>query len=359
MATSLERSIESIIAILGVLKAGASYIPIDASYPDSRIEYMLSDARVELVLTSSAYLSRFIPFGLPLMPLDTEWPTVALMPETPPVIDGSAEDLAYVIYTSGSTGTPKGVLVPHRGIVRLVRNTNYASFDRGEVFLQLAPLAFDASVFEIFGALLNGLQLVIAPTESNDPEVLTQIVREYGITTLWLTAAFFHLMVAEHLEALRPLRQVLAGGDTLSLAHVRRVLEHLPHLRLINGYGPTENTTFSACHLITRETLLPTGVPLGRPISNSRVYILDAFFQPLPVGIPGELCVAGDGLAFGYLNQPELTRERFLSRRASRRRLRTSLSNRRLGSLSPGWAHRISWTHRRSGQNPGLPRRTR
>ena len=194
-----------------------------------------------------------------------------------------------------------------------VRNNSFASFGSSETFLQLAPLSFDASTFEIWGALLNGGRLVIGPAERVTPEEIGRIIQERGVTTLWLTAAFFHLIVTEHLEILRPLRQLLAGGDSLSLTHVTHVCEQLPQLRLINGYGPTENTTFTCCHPITRESLSSGTVPIGRPIANTRIYILDAQMKPVPVGVAGELYAAGDGLALGYLNAPELTAEKFIN----------------------------------------------
>jgi acyl-coenzyme A synthetase/AMP-(fatty) acid ligase len=180
------------------------------------------------------------------------------------------------------------------------------------VILQLAPISFDASTFEIWGALLNGGRLVLMPGAKPAPEEIGAAIRQHGITTLWLTAALFHLMVMDHLESLKPLRQLLAGGDVLSVAHVRTLLAAAPGLRLINGYGPTENTTFTCCHTIQTSDLDGGTVPIGRPVANTRVYLLDDEQRPVPVGVPGELCAAGDGLAIGYLNAPELTASRFL-----------------------------------------------
>ena len=168
------------------------------------------------------------------------------------------------MYTSGSTGNPKGVLVPHRAVLRLVKNNSFASFSAGEVFLQLAPLSFDAATFEIWGALLNGGRLVLAPAGRVTPEDIGALIQQYNVTTLWLTAALFHLIATTHIETLRPLHQLLAGGDVLSVTHVRRVVEELPHLRLINGYGPTENTTFTCCHTISLDSLASGMVPIGR-----------------------------------------------------------------------------------------------
>src|SRR5205085_8373080 len=212
--------------------------------------------------------------------------------------------LAYVMYTAGSTGTPKGVMVPHRAITRLVRGSNYIGFSAEEVFLQLAPVSFDAATLEIWGALLNGAKLALMAGNKVSPEEIGEAIREFGVTTMWLTAALFHFMAAEHVHQLAPLRQLLAGGDVLSVRHVRKVLEAMPYLRLVNGYGPTENTTFTCCHTITVDSLERGSVPIGRPISNTKIYILDKHLLPVPLGAVGELYAGGAGVACGYLNRP-------------------------------------------------------
>jgi aspartate racemase len=204
-------------------------------------------------------------------------------------------------------------MVEHRGIVRLVRGTNYCRFGPDEIFLQFAPMSFDASTFEIWGALLNGSRLVLMPPASSSLEDLVHAVRKHGVTTLWLTAGLFHLMVEEHPEGLRTLRQLLAGGDVLSPSHARRFLEHAPDTSLINGYGPTENTTFTCCHIMRAGDAFPESVPIGKPIANTRVYLLDENMNPVSLGEVGELCAAGDGVARGYLNDPEATAGKFLT----------------------------------------------
>ena len=312
VALCLDRSLEVIVGLLAILKAGAAYVPVDATYPATRLAFLIDDSQAQCLLTDRAIAAKLPQLATNVICLDADWPTIALESGDNLAHAGGSEELAYVMYTSGSTGNPKGVLVPHRAVLRLARNNSFASFSPDEIFLQLAPLSFDAATFEIWGALLNGGRLVLAPAGRVTPEDIGGLIQRYEITTLWLTAALFHLIATTHLESLRPLRQLLAGGDVLSVTHVRRVLEELPHLRLINGYGPTENTTFTCCQTITLDSLVSGTVPIGRPINNTRIYIVDPAMQPVPVGVAGELFAAGDGVALGYLNAPELTAEKFV-----------------------------------------------
>ena len=238
-----------------------------------------------------------------------------------------AGDPAYVNYTSGSTGQPKGVVVPHRGVVRLVKGTDYVSLGSDETILHLSPLSFDASTFEIWGALLNGGRVVVMKPGAPTLSEIGEAIRTHGVTTTWLTAGLFHLMVEERLNDLKPLRQLLAGGDVLSPEHVRKLHRAVPGCRIINGYGPTENTTFTCCYTVGEERDLSPSVPIGRPIANTEVYILDAARQPVPIGVAGEIYAGGDGVACGYLNRPELTAAKFVpdtfSGRAGARLYRT------------------------------------
>ena len=201
----------------------------------------------------------------------------------------------------------------HRGVMRLVCASDFMRFGADEVFLSFAPLNFDASTLEVWGALLNGAKLIVFPRHQPALDELAAVIAHSGVTTLWLTAALFHQFVDADVEGLRPLRQLLAGGDVLSPTHVRRVREVLPHVRLINGYGPTENTTFTCCYDIPGSADGMSSVPIGRPISNTSVYVLDEQMRPVPVGVAGTLYAGGDGLARGYLNRAELTAERFVS----------------------------------------------
>ncbi|OYQ66582.1 non-ribosomal peptide synthetase [Pseudanabaena sp. SR411] len=308
----IERSLETIIGILGILKAGGAYVPLDPSYPPERLAFMVADTQVSVLLTQQKLVEQLPPSNAQVVCLDTDWQAIALQSQENPTCNVTPDNLAYVIYTSGSTGIPKGVSVVHRGVVRLVKNANYADFSPDQIFLQLAPLAFDASTFEVWGALLNGARLVLFPSDKPSLAELGQVIERYQVTIIWLTAGLFHLMVDEQLESLRPLKQLLAGGDVLSVNHVQRFREALPNCQLINGYGPTESTTFTCCYTIEDAKNLGNSVPIGRPINNTQVYILNSQLQPMPIGAIGEIYIGGDGLASGYFNRPELTTERFV-----------------------------------------------
>ncbi|MGW8444293.1 non-ribosomal peptide synthase/polyketide synthase [Paenibacillus sp. S33] len=304
-----ERSVDMIVGILGILKAGGAYVPIDPTYPEERIRYMLNDSGAELLLTQS-YLMEKAVFDGHVLVLDGA--------QTVYHEDGSnleplsgPNDLAYVIYTSGTTGQPKGVMVEHRNVVRLVKNTNYAQLDADTRILQTGAVVFDASIFEIWGALLNGGQLVLVSQDVIlDAPKLKEAVRSHGITTMWLTAPLFNQLSQQDLELFEGIRELLVGGDVLSVPHINRVMKAHPHLQIINGYGPTENTTFSTTHAITG--MQSESVPIGRPIHNSTVYVVDRSMQLQPVGAWGELIVGGDGVARGYRNRPDLTAEKFI-----------------------------------------------
>ncbi len=309
----MERSVEMIIGLLGVLKAGGAYVPLDPSYPLERLAFMLADIQASVVLTQE-HLLRTLPeeHRAQAICLDTNWESIARQNEQNPNTAVSTDNLAYIIYTSGSTGAPKGVGVIHRGVVRLVKETNYARLGPTEVFLQLAPLAFDASTFETWGSLLNGARLVLLPSHQPSLEELGQALKRYRVTTLWLTAGLFHQMVDHQLEDLKQVRQLLAGGDVLSGAHVERFLAAADGSTLINGYGPTENTTFTCCHSMWKPDRAAASVPIGRPVANTEVYILDRNLRPVAQGCVGELYIGGCGLARGYFNRPGLTAEKFI-----------------------------------------------
>ncbi len=308
VGVALERSPDAIVAHLAVLKAGGAYVPVDPDHPRERLAYLLGDAAVSVTVTRAALADR-LPAGQVLCVDD---PSLTHEPEHAPETVTSPENLAYVMYTSGSTGTPKGAAIPHRAIVRLVRDTDFMRLGADEVFLQLAPLSFDAATLELWGPLLNGGRLALAPAGSPSIQQIGEVIARERVTSLWLTASLFHLVVDEHPEALAGVRQLLAGGEALSPEHVRRALEAHPGMRLINGYGPTENTTFTCCHTIPLEDAARGAIPIGRPVAHTRVYVLDAALRPVPVGVPGELYAAGAGLARGYLDRPAQTADKFV-----------------------------------------------
>jgi len=308
-----DRSVQAIAAILGVLKAGACYVPMDTAYPPGLLQHIYDDSAPSAMLVQDSRLtsgSRFWrgeALGLGAM---RQLPLPDTAPRYPDIDPGQP---AYIMYTSGSTGRPKGVVVPHRAVLRLVLDTDFVRLGPEQTLLQLAPLSFDASTFELWGALLNGGSLAVMSDPHPALSDIAAAVNRHGVTTLWLTAGLFHLMVDHHLDQLRPLRQLLAGGDVLSPSHVVRALAGLPQCRLINGYGPTENTTFSCCYTVPRNYTGETPVPIGYPIRQTEALVLDDALQPVAPGGEGELYVGGAGLALGYLNRPELTAERFIA----------------------------------------------
>ncbi|TAN35450.1 MAG: amino acid adenylation domain-containing protein, partial [Verrucomicrobia bacterium] len=309
----VERSFEMLVGVLAILKAGGAYMPLDPDYPQERLRFMLDDAAVSVLLTQQGLLAALPSTNAHLLCLDRDLPLFRDASSNTPPNRAQADDLAYLIYTSGSTGQPKGVAVTHRNVVRLVRSDDSLSFDSDEVFLQLAPLAFDASTLELWAALLNGGRLVLMPPGQSTLEDIGRHLTRHRVTTLWLTAGLFHLMVDERLEDLTGVRRLFAGGEALSVPHVQKAAAALGANRIINGYGPTENTTFTSCYPVLAADAITTSVPIGRPIANTRTYILDDALQPVPVGVSGELYTGGLGLARAYLNRPALTAERFVA----------------------------------------------
>ena len=308
----IDRSAELVVALIAILKVGGVYVPLDPAYPKQRLAFMIEDTGVRILLTQDWLVGQIPQVGVKIVCISDEAAGARRESYPDPIRDSGPDSLAYIMYTSGSTGRPKGVCIRQSSVVRLVRNTNYINLTPDEVFLLFAPISFDASTFEIWGSLLNGGRLVIAPPGVLSVAELGRLIRSNGVTTLWLTAGLFHQVVDSGLDDFLSVRQLLAGGDILSPDRVRKTLATLSSCVVINGYGPTENTTFTCCYRITDPEQVGTSVPIGKPISNTTVYVLDSLAQPLPIGAVGELYIGGDGLATGYLNRSQLTAEKFI-----------------------------------------------
>ena len=308
----VNRSPDMIIGLLATLKAGGAYVPLDPGLPQDSIKFMLNDGQISILLTQKNLASKLDTHSGETVFIDGDWDDSSSANDQNLQCDASPDSLAYVMYTSGSTGEPKGSRIVHRGVTRLVKDTNYVTLNADEVFLQFAPFAFDASTFEVWGCLLNGGKLVIFPDSMASTAELGRFIRDHKITTLWLTAGLFHLMVDERLEDLTSARQILAGGDVLSVKHVKKAIQELVDCTIINGYGPTENTTFTCCYPMTDVSQVGDSVPIGKPISNTQAYVLDADLKEVAIGETGELYTGGHGLARDYLNRPELTKEKFV-----------------------------------------------
>ncbi len=304
------RSIDLIAATIGILKAGSAYVPLDPAYPAARLAWMIEDAAMPVIVAVEPLPEGLDRHGAEVLDVARDGAAIDAYASADPEVHASGEDLAYVMYTSGSTGKPKGVCIPHRGVVRLVRGARYIPFGPSEVFVQLSSYAFDASTLEVWGALLHGAKLVVPPPGLPTFDEIGRILAAHRVTTSWLTAGLFNAMIEAHPEGLASVRRVLTGGEALSVPHVRRALELLGGVELYNAYGPTESTTFATTHRITGAD---GPIPIGRPIESTSVFILDRWNKPVPVGVPGELYIGGDGLARGYLNRPELTAERFVT----------------------------------------------
>jgi amino acid adenylation domain-containing protein len=300
-----DRSPRLIAGLLGILTAGAAYLALDPEMPPARLATLIRQAGVRVVLADHGLADRIDGSGADVLPLEAsggaqaaEW-------------TGRPANLAYVSYTSGSTGTPKAVGVPHAAVGRLVCRPDWATFGPADVFLQAAPIAFDASTLEIWAPLCNGGRLVLLPPGRLDLDQLGELVRVERVTVLWLTAGLFQQFVATRLADLAGVRHLIAGGDVVDPAAVARLLAAHPGISFTNGYGPTENTTFTTCAAIGSVSP-PAPLPIGVAISGTRVLVLDPDLRPVPTGIAGELYAGGAGLARGYLGSPGATADRFV-----------------------------------------------
>ncbi|MFN6465769.1 MAG: non-ribosomal peptide synthetase [Nostoc sp. DedVER02] len=333
----VERSPQMIIGMLAILKAGGAYVPLDSSYPEERLAYMLNDSQLSILLTQEQLAAQIPKTNAQVVFLDTDWKEVIskYSQENPTTTKASNHNLAYVIYTSGSTGKPKGITVTHQAVNRLVCNTNYVKLTANHRVAQASNAAFDAATFEIWGALLNGARLVGISKEVllSPPQLATQLQNQQ-IDFLFITTALFNQLVSQVPGIFKTLETVLFGGEAVEPNGVRTVLQNQPPKRLLHVYGPTENTTFSSWYLVKEVPEGATNLPIGKPIANTQIYILDRHLQPVPIGVPGELCIGGDGLARGYLNRPDLTEEKFISNPIAEAQLTSSKKLYRTGDLA-------------------------
>ncbi|MBC6447902.1 non-ribosomal peptide synthetase [Actinokineospora xionganensis] len=310
----LHRGDDMVTALLAVLKAGGAYVPLDPAYPAQRLAGMVDDVGVDVVITRSDL--RHLVDVADVLALDTAADELAAADPAAPMPTAGPENLAYVLFTSGSTGRPKGVMVAHRSVLRLVCDTDYADFRPGLRYAQVADASFDALTYELWGALLHGGTVCVVDTDTLlTAGGLRTAIRTEGITSMFLTSALFTEIMADHPDTFAGMTTLMVGGDALNLARVRRLLDGDPAHRpanLVNGYGPTEATTFAVCHSIVDLPLRAPSVPIGRPIANTTGYVLDRRFQPVPVGVAGELFLGGPGVARGYAGRPGLTAQRFV-----------------------------------------------
>ncbi len=307
----VERSMEMIIGILGILKAGGAYMPIDPEHPADRIRHMLEDSNASLLLTEEKFFSKWNSMDIKVINVKDELIYNGDGSNLP--IHNKSSDYAYVMYTSGSTGKPKGNLISHYNISRVVKNTNYIDINSKDTLLQLSNYAFDGSVFDIYGALLNGARLVLVNKDTIlDMPALSNLIKNRGITVFFLTTALFNTLVDIRIDCFENIRKVLFGGERVSIPHVRKALDYMGPGRIIHVYGPTESTVFATYYFVDEIDINAATIPIGKPISNTQIYILGGNNCVQPIGVSGELCISGQGLAGGYLNNIGLTKEKFV-----------------------------------------------
>jgi amino acid adenylation domain-containing protein len=314
----VERSQEMVIGLLGVLKAGGAYVPLDPNYPADRLKYMIEDSAPRVLLTQERLKSSLPPLDAQVLSLDADWSEIAQCEEGnlgPHSLRLTSRNLAYVIYTSGSTGKPKGAMNEHRGVVnRLLWMQDRYGLTVDDCVLQKTPFSFDVSVWEFFWTLMSGARLVMArPHGHQDPVYLRQVIEENRVTTLHFVPSMLQMFLDQHpAGACASVRHVVCSGEELSAALQSKCFECLPQVSLSNLYGPTEAAVDVTAWECRRDDS-GTHVPIGRPISNIQIYLLDRHRRPVPVGVAGEIYIGGVGVGRGYLNRPELTAERFIA----------------------------------------------
>jgi len=309
----VERSVFMVVAILATLKAGAAYVPLDINAAKRRTKQILEQVNPKAILTLSLFIFEFEYFRGSLISLDLQ---LHILDCLPPRMHykHSSSSLAYIMFTSGSSGIPKGVMIEQRSVVRLVKDTNYVSLRPGNRVMQLSNYSFDGSVFDIFGALLNGALLCLVKENYllSGPR-FKSFIENQKINITFITTAYFNHLVDNYPSSVALFDKIYFGGEKVSVKHVKEAMRYQKKPRaIVHVYGPTENATFSTYYEARNDTLFKESVPIGKPVNNTRIFILDEDFQPVPVGVPGEICLAGAGLARGYLNDPGLTRDKFL-----------------------------------------------
>lgn len=308
VAILAEKSIDIIVGILGILKSGGAYVPIDPDYPEQRVRFILNDSGCKVLVTQEKFMTINID-GVKKINLNSTDSFTKM--DSDPGVTTSPDDLAYIMYTSGTTGNPKGSMIIHRAVVRLIRNTNYVDLTHEDRILLTGAFVFDATTFEIWGALLNGGTIyLVEKAIILNPKALGIELKDNNITVLWLTSPLFTQIAETHTDIFSKLKYLLVGGDVLSAPHINKVRRDNPSLKIINGYGPTENTTFSTTFLIDKD--YENNIPIGKPISNSTAYIFNKSHDFQPIGVIGELLVGGDGLSKGYLNREDLNLKSFI-----------------------------------------------
>jgi amino acid adenylation domain-containing protein len=310
----LDRSLATITSFLAVLKAGGAFVPLDPSSPPQGILDIIQRHKLTCVVSNGATLRRFpqLAAAVPVIDVDAA-PLAGAAGRRGEAVKVAGSDPACVMFTSGSTGEPKGVVIPHRAIVRLVKNPGYMRFSDDQIFLQASPLTFDASIFEIWGALLNGAELVIPEAGLLSLDAIAAAIEDQGVTTLFLTSGLFNLMIDQRPAPLPKLRYLVSGGDVMSPAHVAKAARLLNSGHFISVYGPTENTTFTTTFTAPPDLSADAPVPIGWPVAGTILRILDEEMHPVPEGSAGQLYVGGEGLALGYLNASDLTQQKFIA----------------------------------------------
>lgn len=305
-----ERSLEMIISLLAILKAGCGYVPLDRSYPQERLFFMMADAQLAMVITSKEQAQGLCD-KIPVVTIESV--LNADLEISNPEVQVDESSLMYVNYTSGSTGKPKGVAITHRSVLHLLDNPEFVNLDSNSVLLQLAPAAFDAFTFELWGALLHGGTCVLHDEKMPTINGLRHTIETHNITTAFLTTSLFNLIIDEDPTLLVSLQQILTGGEAHSIKHFCKAWNALPQTELIHVYGPTECTTFATYFKINKESLNAHSIPIGYPINKTEVYVLNEQRHPLDKESIGELYIGGPGLARGYLHAAELTQNQFIS----------------------------------------------